>query len=227
MDRVTIDQIAKTAGVSKSTVSYVLSGKRKISGVVVNRVRRVMEELNYTPRGLGAAQEQLKTRIVGLYVPILQERMSDDFFYYPLIEGVLDSLNEQHYRLLLNKQTSSMNSKSINDFIDDHIPEGIILMNPLEAHSYVDSLQNGTIPFVTIGTPEMEKDVFYVDIDAISATYRAARYLMDRGHTRILNIIAKKGYIQTVQLEKGLRLAYKEEKISLDPGYIVHSAMSL
>jgi LacI family transcriptional regulator len=236
MSRPTIEKVAKQAGVSKSTVSYVLSGKRKISDQVTERVKQAIEELNYTPRIKNTTPQEdhviqvydhIRTKVVGLFVPILQERLSDDFFYYPLIEGVMDSLNMQHYRLLLNRKNIDMDDSVLFDFNADHLLDGIILMNPLANHTYLDYLNKEKVPFVIIGTPEQEADVFYVDIDIISAAYRAANTLFKKGHSKLFIINHKKDYIQASQLQKGFQMAYEEAGYTLDPRYIVSSPINM
>lgn len=238
MSKASLDTVAQKAGVSKSTVSYVLSGKRKISPEVSERVRKVLQELNYSPRkkvysdsnSKGEKQQfdHVTTHVVGLFVPILQERLSDDFFYYPLIEGVMDSLNALHYRMLLNRKNIDMDNTALLEFNTDHLLDGIILMNPLVNHTYLDYLKKEKVPFVIIGTPEKEEDIFYVDIDIISAAYRAVTYLIERGHSKIFFINHKQDYIQSTQLNKGYQTAYAEAGIELDSEkYIVHSSINI
>ncbi len=228
MKKPTLDTIAQNAGVSKSTVSYVISGKRKISRDVVNRVRQEMEKLNYAPRkSLQEMPEEKSTHLVGLHVPILQDRLSDDLFYYPVIEGVMDSLEEENYGMLVTKKSIHSKGDVLADLTRGSKVDGIILMNPLSKHSYLDYLKTTNIPFVIIGTPVRENEFFYVDIDAASAAYRASSYLINLGHKKIFTFIAPSDYIFIEQLMRGLTMAYGEHGIPIDESYITHNPISM
>lgn len=64
-----IGEIARRAGVSRSTVSYVLSGKRAVSETTRLRIQTVIDELGYRPNASARALKEGRTRTLGLVIP--------------------------------------------------------------------------------------------------------------------------------------------------------------
>ncbi|MGC5412380.1 LacI family DNA-binding transcriptional regulator, partial [Streptomyces sp. DT225] len=67
---VTLAEVAQHAGVSASTVSYVLSGKRSISVATRERVERSIQQLGYHPNAGARALASSRSNIIALMVPL-------------------------------------------------------------------------------------------------------------------------------------------------------------
>ena len=80
MKKVTIETVAQKVGVSAATVSYALSGKRKISQEVTDRILQAVEELDYRPSITARNLASNKTWTVGLYASPTQNIREDYFF---------------------------------------------------------------------------------------------------------------------------------------------------
>ncbi|WP_460808096.1 LacI family DNA-binding transcriptional regulator [Micromonospora zhanjiangensis] len=72
-----IGEIARRAGVSRSTVSYVLSGKRTVSEATRRRIQAVIDELDYRPNASARALKEGRTRTLGLVIPPASQRLTD------------------------------------------------------------------------------------------------------------------------------------------------------
>src|SRR5690348_6678673 len=72
-----IGEIARRAGVSPSTVSYALSGKRNVSDATRRRVQEVIDELDYRPNANARALKEGRTRTLGLVIPPASVRLTD------------------------------------------------------------------------------------------------------------------------------------------------------
>ncbi|MEU8390422.1 LacI family DNA-binding transcriptional regulator [Micromonospora sp. NPDC048843] len=72
-----IGEIARRAGVSRSTVSYVLSGKRTVSEGTRQRIQAVIDELDYRPNASARALKEGRTRTLGLVIPPASQRLTD------------------------------------------------------------------------------------------------------------------------------------------------------
>ena len=100
MKKVTIETVAQKVGVSAATVSYALSGKRKISQEVTDRILQAVEELDYRPSITARNLASNKTWTVGLYASHTQN-IREDYFFYNILAGVLDVLHERKYQVHL------------------------------------------------------------------------------------------------------------------------------
>src|SRR5690625_4936203 len=88
----TIADVARLAGVSRSTASYALSGKRSISQEVRERVLAAVEELGYTPNAGARALATAQTRVIGLFAQFLEDEFAPAMLQYML--GVSDTARE-------------------------------------------------------------------------------------------------------------------------------------
>src|SRR5699024_8339547 len=96
---VTIGDVARTAGVSRSTASYALSGKRAISEDVRRRVEEAVQELGYSPNAGARALATSRTRTIGLLAQFYEDEFAPAMLQYML--GVSDTARELGYDILL------------------------------------------------------------------------------------------------------------------------------
>lgn len=94
--RATILDVAKAAGVSASTVSHALSGKRPISAEVCERIRKIIGELGYRPNAAARSMVLKKTMQVGIVIDEIANSISG-----ALVEAMAASLRRRDYKLLL------------------------------------------------------------------------------------------------------------------------------
>ncbi len=175
----TMSDIARKAGVALSTVSYTLSGKRRISEEAKQRVYRAMEELGYQPNSLARALATKRTRIITLLYPSGTAGLSPVLEF---VSSIVDVATEHGYAILL--WTSSSEDQTINmthqGFID-----GAILMEVALQDSRVEILKQQQIPFTMIGHCEVNDAISFVDLDFDDAIMQAVTYLSEAGHKHI------------------------------------------
>ncbi|PYI53486.1 LacI family DNA-binding transcriptional regulator [Paenibacillus flagellatus] len=216
----TIDDVARTAGVSKSTVSSVFSQKRPISKEVTERVLAAARQLDYKPNYWARSLANKTTRIIGLNMP--GERVKFSLFHLSLLNGVLSECSSSGYRLLVN---------SLSRTYLDEVPhlakepvDGDILLDPVEGDVRIADRIRQKLPLVVIGRPsgEFESKVSYVDNDNVENGRQVTEYLLGLGHRRILFLNASAG--KTVSADRGLgyRRALEQAGVPFDPQLLVH-----
>lgn len=217
-----ITDVAKLANVSKSTVSYVLSGKRPISNEVTEKVLEAMKRLNYKPSIVARNLAERQTNSIGLYAPSTIS-ISQDIFFNNILSGIMDCSNDNGYRVIIYPEKRDEGAE-INYELDRSQPiDGALIMNPDISSHYLTKLKKEMLPFVLIGSPANNTDIFFVDTDNIALTYNAVNYLINKGHKRILFINGPKDYVGSEQKEKGYRLALSEKGIEIDEKLIKNS----
>ncbi|MCM2532749.1 LacI family transcriptional regulator [Neobacillus pocheonensis] len=180
-----INEVAKMAGVSKSTVSNVFSQKRPISKEVSERVLQAARELNYKPNYLARSLAVKQTRIIGINMP--GERAKFSQFHLSLLNGVLSECYEKGYRLLVNTLSAAFKEKV--EFIASDPVDGEIILDPTEENDKrVEDRINQGVPFVIVGKPPkiFETAISYVDNDNFAIGTQVTNYLLSLGHERIL-----------------------------------------
>jgi Transcriptional regulators len=216
---VTINDVAKKAGVSKSTVSHVLSGKRPIGVEVTQRVLKTIEELNYKPNVVARNLATRKTRMVGFYGPSTKS-FKNDVFLNELIAGIIDVLDMNDYKMIYNPEKTN-NSNGLPFDLDSSQPvDGAIIMNPRIGDDYLLRLKTEKIPFVLIGRPSDDLDIFYVDNDNVASTYSVINDLISKGHRQIILINSPKSYTMSEDREKGYMMAYSDNNLPVDGNLI-------
>lgn len=222
MKKVTLETVAQKAGVSKATVSYVLTGKKKISTEVTQRVINAVQELNYRPHILARNLAGGRTHTIGLFsAPTTVIR--EDTYFNSMISGILDALHERGYYLQIHAEFAEDQTENGLQINFQYPLDGFLITNLHINHIYLNRVMEMNIPFVLIGTPYNSTDYFYVDFDLIASTYESTKYLLNRGIHKIYFINSPQEYIQSLQREEGIALAFKEKGVSFERKNVKYS----
>ena len=162
---ITIVDVAKRAGVTVSTVSYTLSGKRPVSQHARARVLQAIEELNYQPHALGQALRSKRTHTIGILYPAAGAGLSA--LQLEFIEGASTVTTERDYGLFL--WSSQDQDQGVLQMIKRGFIEGAILMEIRMKDPRVAIMKERGYPFVMIGhghdnSPENDAPVLSISI---------------------------------------------------------------
>lgn len=181
----TMADVARRAGVSRSTVSYALSGTRPISGPTRARIERAMKELNYTPNALAQGLAGRRTGIIALVFPLGQEGQTGfnptDLEYLRAASG---QAREDGYHLLL-WPFGDDDIDEVRKLVSQGLVEGVVLMSVRTTDERVSFLQDADIPFTTIGRTEDPAGLAYVDTDFDAGGFLAVEHVAALGHREI------------------------------------------
>ncbi|MGP4079269.1 LacI family DNA-binding transcriptional regulator [Pseudalkalibacillus sp. R45] len=215
---VTIGDVAKAAGVSKSTVSNVFSKKRPISKEVTNRVLEVAAQLNYVPNHMARSLATKKTMIIGLKMPTIDYELSS--FETKIIDGVVKKCSEKSYRVLLDRiYENDEASFASHDPVD-----GVILLNPRDEDERIRQYKRSNTPFVIIGRPdEKDNDTKYVDNNNTEMVKEVGEYLIANGHTDILFLNASLHMTVAEDRKAGLKKAYENYGVPFQEDNVIYN----
>lgn len=183
-----IEDIAKAAGVSRSTVSRVLNGEQYVSPATRERVMAVIEREGYTPNPAARALVTQRTQSVGVMIPHDLATVFDNPWYFPtLLQGVSDRTTQRGYAMLLWMGRSETEEDLIYRRItNNRLMDGMLVAsatgdNPLVAHL----LESG-MPLVTVERPAAHADrISYVTLDNIEGARTATAHLIAQGRRRV------------------------------------------
>ncbi len=177
-DNLTIDDIARELGISKTTVSRSISGKGRISEKTRKRVLDFIEKNNYKPNFMARGLAQSRTFNIGWVVPGDSEMTALSFFQQCML-GVIDVATQADYDLLITT-VFDHNINGLLRVLENHKVDGVILGQTLTHDPAIRALKKSGIPFVTVGSTE-EKNVVQVDHDHLSACKELASILKLKG----------------------------------------------
>lgn len=181
---ISIYDVAKAAGTSIATVSYVLNNSNRVSKATTERVLRAIEELNYQPKASAQALARGRTLTITLIAPI--SIYAHQASLYNLIQGIGQALEPTDYRLYIHPTLHSPGaSLEVDASIRSHQMDGVILMHIEKDDPRIELLRQSKIPFVLIGRCEHDEDLSLVDADVDAVIDAAVNHLSGLGHTKI------------------------------------------
>lgn len=179
----TMADVARLAGVSRSTVSYVLSGTRPISADTRERVRAAMEALDYAPNVLARALAGARTGLLGLL--ITTEALGQGVDTAGYLTAAADEARVRGSHLLL-LPGSAADAEPVRETVRQGLVDGFVVMEVHTADARVEHLRAEKVPFVLVGRTEDVTDTPYCDADFDAAAEEALAHLARLGHREIV-----------------------------------------
>jgi DNA-binding LacI/PurR family transcriptional regulator len=176
----TIADVAQAAGVSISTVSYVMSGKRTISQETRDRVEQAMVDLAYSPQASARSLASRSTSVLGLQAPI--RAGVDVHVVMQIVAGALKEARVHHHDILL---LTSDDAAGVERAARAGMVDGVLVLDVETTDPRVGTLAELSIPSVLIGLPEGADQLVCVDFDFEAAGRLAAERLAERGHRNV------------------------------------------
>jgi DNA-binding LacI/PurR family transcriptional regulator len=204
-----IGEIARRSGVSPSTVSYALSGKRAVSEATRQRIQAVIDELGYRPNAAARALREGRTRTIGLVIPPARGRLT--FMQLDFVAGVMDAAARADLDVLLSPSGGD-HDRSFERIATGHRVDGVILMELRLDDPRVTRLQRLKLPFVTIGRTAHPDGTCWIDVDYAALIGRCVDHLADLGHRRVALInrsaeLVASGYGPALRAREGFAAA--------------------
>jgi LacI family transcriptional regulator len=178
---VTIADVAERAGVSRSTVSYVLSGSRPISAATRARVAAAIEELQFRPHAGARSIRSGRNGVIAMALPMVYG--SHNQVQMPYVWAALTAAQDHGLKLLM--LTDDDGETAIRDVVTGSMADGVMLMEVQRNDPRVPLLSSLKCPAVLVGTPDDSARLPYVDFDAGLAGRLCAEHLLELGHRRI------------------------------------------
>lgn len=215
-NKLTINDIAKIAGVSKGAVSYVLNNKPGVSAEVREKILRIIEEYGYKPNKLAQALAGKKTNFIALIIPDIS-----DVFYAKIIKGVEKTLSKNGYYLnLYGTHANPEKEHQVFEFLNTGFVDGIIVMAYHIEKSFVKWISSSDTPVVFIDYP-YDHDVYSVIVDNEEGGFKATEYLINLGHKKIVFIHGSKDSWDSDLRFKGYLKALEKYNIPFNESLVV------
>lgn len=227
----TINDIARIANVSKSTVSKVLNNYPGVKEETKEKIFKIMKQNNFWPNSVARSLSTNKSFTIGIFDPI----RLNNFFFREVFEGIEKILGEEGYDILYftNKQWEdswvkfSFREKCMNRSVDGVLMMGFGKVDP----SQFDGLLNSDIPTVFIDLDLVGSNTSYVTSNSIEGAQTAIKYLAGLGHKKIAMIKGPTGFkladdrfigyqktLQELNLEYNSEWVFSRE-YSIETGY--------
>lgn len=177
----TITDVARVAGVSISTVSYALSGKRSIAASTRQRVDAAVRELGYRPNAGARMLAGTRSHILALSAPMRGELHLPTHMRF--VTAVLESARAADYDVLLLVTDDS--ASGIDRVAASSLVDGVVLMGVEHEDVRAAQIRGLGLPATFIGVPGDDSELNCVDLDFAAAARDAVRRLAAQGHRAI------------------------------------------
>jgi len=212
---VTIQDVAKAAGVSVSTVSRVLNDKDDVAFETYEKVQDVIQELGYTSSLAAKSMRSHKTNVIGLIMPDVEQP-----FPIQVMKGVNQAITELDYDLIvytsggIKKNSSADHERHYVSLLNGSIADGVIVVTPTATAFSTDA------PVVAIDPNNVCPDCPAVIANNRAGALDAMEYLISLGHRRIGFIGGRPDLQSAVRRLQGYQDALRQANIPLAPELI-------
>jgi DNA-binding LacI/PurR family transcriptional regulator len=178
----TIGDVARAAGVSRSTVSYALSGKRSISAETRRRINEAIKELKFTPNAGARALRTAQTGVLGLLVQFHEDEFAPAMLQYIL--PIAETARRLGYDILMMTETDG--AEALTRTAESGMVDGLILLDVTDGDPRVRALRAARQPGVLVGLPRDTRGLDVVDLDFATAARDLVDHLFDLGHRNVV-----------------------------------------
>ena len=184
--RVTSQDVADLAGVSRTTVSLVLNDVEgiHISPETRQKVRNAAEQLGYIPNATAQALASRRARAIGLVMTRSPHHIASDTFLPQILGGLLDTVKQHKLRLLIESVEAEHQDRVYLELARAKHIDGMILLTPRIDDTGLKRLEEVDIPSVLMGKLA-DSSLYSVDVNNRLAAKQATQYLLELGHTQI------------------------------------------
>lgn len=178
----TIHDVARLAGVSKSTVSRAYVNPEKVKEPTLKRILQAADSINYTPNALARAMITNKTGNIGFIICDKQKPLISNPFYAPIVEAVVDSVNRRGNSLFISSD-SDISLPSSRLMMEKKV-DGVILASQI-APEMIQSFTSKNIPVVLLNNITTIEGIPSVINDDYQGAKEAVEHLIHQGHRHI------------------------------------------
>ena len=184
--RVTSQDVANLASVSRTTVSLVLNDVEgiNISPETRQKVREAADKLGYIPNATAQALATRRARAIGLVMTRSPHHIASDTFLPQILGGLLEVVKQNKLHLLIESVEAEHQDRVYLELAQAKHIDGMILLTPRIDDTAIKKLEEVDTPSVLMGKLA-NSQLYSVDVDNYHAARQATQYLLDLGHRQI------------------------------------------
>ncbi len=224
--RVTLEQVAELAGVSRGTASRVLSGASNVSEQAVERVRAAAATLAYRPNLTARSLVTGRTGLVGLVVNESEERLFGDPYFARVARGAHAALTQADTALVLALASDDEERARLLDVAAQRL-DGLLVVHGHGDPALVSRILATGIPAVFAGRTTLENaTTWWVDADNVTGSRAATEHVLARGCRRVACLSGPLDMVAGADRLAGWRAALSAAGVAADDRLVEAGAFS-
>lgn len=217
-----INDVAKAAGVSKSTVSRIINNNPVISEETREKILKIMKELNYVPNSMARGLSNQQAFTVALLVNIKDVKSFSNPFFYEVMHGIETVVYSRGLCMITaNLQTTLKKDEILSWLVHGKRTQGLILPSSIMNPALVRELKKLKFPFVIIGEPEgIKEPVDWADINNFQGGQQSVEHMLSQGYRNIAYIGGSPAEIFNKKRHEGYKSALEGNGMKYRPEYV-------
>lgn len=208
----TIKDVAKKAGVSTATVSRIINGKGEASVETIQRVNKIIKELDYKPSSIAKSLSKKESDLIALLIPNI-----DNPFFGELVNAIETTANKKGYHIYLcNSQDDRDKVRYYIDTMIDQYVAGAIFSTLFVTQDDLKRLEQNRIHTITIDRSQFDHPYSSVTVDHKKGGYLATNHLIQQGCKKILFLSGPKDESSSQQRYQGYCDAIKKAGLEFE-----------
>ena len=223
MPSLTLEDIARKTGVSRSTVSRVINNQPNVREDVRKKVKDAIQKTGFHPHAAARALASQHSSTIGLMLPHSVSFFFTDPYYAFITKGIAQACNQHDYTLALFLVGSKDDEERIFPRVSRKgLLDGVLVQSGHHGdQEIIGRMIDAQMPVVVLGRPFRSDNVTYVDIDNIYASYQAVNHLIRLGRKRIGTIHGPAASTVGLDRKEGYRKALSERGIQVEESLMV------
>lgn len=224
MTQITLDDVAKISGFSKSTVSRALRNEDKyVNPCTKKRVEEVARKLGYIPNAVARSLRSRKTTSIGVIIADICNP-----FFPSVVRGIEDTARKKGYNIILcNTDEKYEREKEALETLIQKRVDGLLIAPVQKKFDDLLELQRQKIPFVLIGRHFDPFETNHVISDDVKGAFMAIEYLIKKSHKKIFMINGPSYISSARERMMGYKKALAENSIKFDVKLLKEGALKM
>jgi DNA-binding LacI/PurR family transcriptional regulator len=224
--RVTLEEIAKKAGVARMTVSRALSGKSYISKETEKKIKKIADEMGYQPNLIARSLSIRKSMTIGIFMP-KTKNIFLDVYITQILSGITDIVQEFDYRIMFFPYPENGRKKGLYTSIaNSKLIDGMVLLKTKMDDPDLESLASSGFPFVCVNYRKKDDKYNFVDSKNKEGARLAVEHLVSLGHKRIGFVAGSPKETNAVDRFAGYKQVMSKYKLETKPEWIIDGDFS-
>lgn len=219
----TLDDVAKISGFSKSTVSRTLRNDASVNPHTKKKIEETAQRLGYIPNIVARSLRSRKTATIGVVITDICNP-----FFPTIVRGMEDAARKKGYNIILcnTDEKYEREEKALEILIQKRV-DGLLISPVQKKFDDLLELKRKKIPFVLVGRHFDSLEMDHVITDDVKGAFMATEYLIKKGHKKILMINGPSCTSCARERMMGYKKALEENNVKFDAKLLKEGAVKM
>ena len=219
-----LKSLARTLGISKTTVSRALNGYPEVNARTRERVLAAAKEAGYEANPMARSLAVGRTNVFGIIYPLLPSDLGDPMFL-GVVGGMSSALEKSKMNLIIAPVSPQNELPSYEQMVKGKRVDGLVVSRTLVHDERIAYLIRKGFPFVAHGRTELKQPYAWFDYDNEAGIRLACETLLGHGHQRIALISAPLEFNFARQRSDSFKACMQQAGLAVDPRHLVDNTL--